>query len=86
MRIRTVLIVVLFLAVSLSSSLACSVCFGAPQSKTSQNMGVAIWFLMGAVMAVLGGVGAFSFHLWRHASTPLAPEQELTQEDLEKYE
>ena len=27
----------------------------------------------GAVMSVLGGVGAFSFHLWRHATHPLEP-------------
>jgi len=45
-----------------------------------------IWFLMAAVMSVLGGVGAFSFHLWRHSRMPLEPHQELTQEDLNEYE
>lgn len=49
-------------------------------------MAVAIWFLFGAVMSVLGGVGAFSFHLWRHSRMPLEPHQELNEEDLDKYE
>ena len=40
----------------------------------------------GAVMSVLGGIGAFSFHLWRHGRMPLEPHQELTEEDLSKYE
>ena len=44
------------------------------------------WVLMGIVMSVMGGVGAFSFHLWRHARTPLEPHQELTNEDLKPYE
>jgi hypothetical protein len=41
---------------------------------------------MGVIMSVMGGVGAFSFHLWRHANTPLEPYQELTDEDLDRYE
>jgi hypothetical protein len=65
---------------------ACSVCFGAPGSKSSESMAIAIWFLMAAVMAVLGGIGAFSFHLWRHAKMPLEPYQELTDEDLKQYD
>ena len=43
-------------------------------------------FLFGAVMSVLGGIGAFSFHIWRHGRMPLEPHQEITDEDLEKYE
>jgi hypothetical protein len=31
-------------------------------------------------------VGAFGFHLWRHANAPLEPHQELTDEDLDKYD
>jgi hypothetical protein len=34
---------------------------------------------------VLGGVGAFSFHLWRHATTPLEPHEQLITEDLDRY-
>ena len=49
-------------------------------------MAVAIWVLMGAVMSVLGGVGAFSFHLWRHANMPLEPHQELAEEDFDQYD
>jgi len=67
-------------------ALACSVCYGAPSSKTTQSIAVAIWFLMAAVMFVLGGVGAFSFHLWKHSRIPLEPHQELTQEDLHQYD
>ncbi len=66
--------------------MACSVCFGAPASKTTQSMGIAIWFLMAAIMTVLGGIGAFSFHLWRHGRMPLEPHQELTQEDFNQYD
>ena len=66
--------------------LACSVCYGAKDGKTTEHMAVAIWVLMGVMMSVLGGVGAFSFHIWRHANTPLEPYQELTDEDLEPYE
>lgn len=67
-------------------ALACAVCFGAPDSKTTQSMAVAIWFLMAAVMAVLGGVSAFGFHLWRQGRMPLEPHQELTDEDLDQYD
>jgi hypothetical protein len=38
------------------------------------------------VMSVMGGIGAFSFHLWRHGRMPVEPHQELTEEDLSKYE
>src|SRR6476620_387088 len=46
----------------------------------------AIWFLFAAVISVIGGIGAFSFHLWRHGRMPVEPHQELTEEDLSKYE
>ncbi len=69
-----------------SQAIACSVCFGARDAKSTQHMAIAIWFMMAAVMSVLGGVGAFGFHLWRHANTPLLPHQELTEEDLEQYD
>ena len=47
-------------------------------------MAVAIWFLFGAVMSVLGGIGAFSFHLWRHGRMPNEPYQEMIDEELRK--
>jgi putative Mn2+ efflux pump MntP len=77
---------VLFLCSQTGQALACSVCYGAKDGKTTEHMAVAIWVLMGVVMSVMGGVGAFSFHLWRHANTPLEPHQELTDEDLDRYE
>ena len=67
-------------------ALACSFCYGAKDGKSTEHMAVAIWFLFGAVMSVLGGIGAFSFHLWRHGRMPAEPHQEITEEDLSKYE
>ena len=86
MKARIILAISLFLGTSAGQALACSVCFGARDAKSTENMAIAIWVLMGVVMSVMGGVGAFSFHLWRHARTPLEPHQELTNEDLKPYE
>jgi hypothetical protein len=65
---------------------ACPFCYGAKDGKSAQHMAVAIWFLFGAVMSVIGGIGAFSFHIWRHGRMPPEPYQTLTEEDLKKYE
>lgn len=86
MKAKITASILLFLASQTGQALACSVCFGARDAKSTENMAIAIWVLMGVVMTVLGGVGAFSFHLWRHANMPLEPHQELTDEDLQKYE
>jgi hypothetical protein len=86
MKTRLLVTVGLLLTTQAGQALACSVCFGAPNSKTTQSMAMAIWFLMAAVMSVLGGVGAFGFHLWRHSRMPLQPHQELTEEDLNQYD
>ncbi len=77
---------VLLLASQTGQAMACAVCFGARDSQSSAHMAVAIWVMIGAIMSVLGGVGAFSFHLWRHANTPLEPHQELTEEDFSQYD
>src|SRR6185437_10156131 len=77
------LVSVLFAA---QQALACPFCYGAKDGKSTEHMAVAIWFLFGAVMSVIGGIGAFSFHLWRHGRMPVEPHQELTEEDLSKYE
>ena len=69
-----------------AQAMACPFCYGAKDGKSTEHMAVAIWFLFGAVMSVLGGIGAFSFHIWRHGRMPLEPHQELTEEDLSKYE
>jgi hypothetical protein len=86
MRRRIFLTLFLFLAGALGELQACSSCFGAPDAKSTEHMAVAIWVMLGFVMSVMGGVGAFSFHLWRHARTPLEPHQQLTDEDLKPYE
>jgi len=65
---------------------ACPFCYGAKDGKSAEHMAVAIWFLFGAVMSVIGGIGAFSYSIWRHGRMPLPPHEELIGEDLEKYE
>jgi hypothetical protein len=76
----------LSLLVSAHEALACPFCYGAKDGKSTEHMAIAIWFLFGAVMSVIGGIGAFTFHLWRHGRMPTEPYQELTEEDLSKYE
>jgi len=65
---------------------ACPFCYGAKDGKSAQHMAVAIWFLFGAVMSVIGGIGAVSFKIWRHGRMPLEPHQEINEEDLNKYD
>ena len=86
MKTRVIVVIGLLLAMSAGSAMACSFCYGAPDAKSTEHMAVAIWVLMGVVMSVMGGVGAFSWHLYRHANTPLEPHQQLTDEDLKPYE
>ena len=78
------------LAITLASptgqALACATCMAAKDSKSTAHMAIAIWVMIGAVMSVLGGVSAFGVHLWRHASVPLEPHEQLINEDLENYE
>jgi hypothetical protein len=69
-----------------SEAFGCPTCMPAKDSPTAAHMAVAIWVMIGAVMSVLGGVSAFGVHLWRHASTPLEPHEQLIDEDLEKYD
>ncbi len=82
-KILSILLLSIF---PLAQAMACPFCYGAKEGKSTEHMAVAIWFLFGAVMSVIGGIGAFSYHIWRHARMPLEPHQELTQEDLDKYE
>ena len=79
-------IVLLWILLSAQQAAACPFCYGAKDGKSTEHMAVAIWFLFGAVMSVIGGIGAFSFHLWRHGRMPVEPHQKLTEEDLSKYE
>jgi membrane protein YdbS with pleckstrin-like domain len=80
-----------FWLVSLSQILACSACFGDYRGVTGgtppnvQHMALAIWVLMFIVMSVLGGIGAFSWHLWRQSRMPIEPHEQLVEEDLSQY-
>ena len=78
-----VLLSILFCA---QEALACAFCYGAKDGKATEHMAVAIWFLFGAVMSVLGGIGAYSYHLWRQGRMPAEPYEEIVEEDLSKYE
>src|SRR4029450_1148752 len=86
MRAKILSILLLSIFSLAGQALACPFCYGAKDGKSTEHMAVAIWFLFGAVMSVLGGIGAFSFHLWRHGRMPAEPHQEITEEDLSKYE
>jgi hypothetical protein len=86
MRTKLRYLLFLLLVSPLSQAMACSFCYGAKDGKETEHMAVAIWFLLAGVMSVMGGIGAFSLHLWRHSQMPLEPHQELTEEDLTGYE
>ena len=86
MKAKILSIVLLLILWATQQALACPFCYGAKDGKSTEHMAVAIWFLFGAVLSVMGGIGAFSFHLWRHSRMPTEPHQELAEEDLSKYE
>ncbi len=60
---------------------ACPFCYGAKDGKSTEHMAVAIWFLFGAVLSVMGGIGAASYSIWRHGRMPTPPHEKLI-EDL----
>jgi len=82
-RFLSILTMAVLLAAQQAS--ACAFYYGAKDGKSTEHMAVAIWFLFGAVMSVLGGIGAFSFKIWRHGRMPLPPHEQLM-EDLNKDE
>ena len=86
MKTKILSALLLFILSPVGQALACPFCYGAKDGKSTEHMAVAIWFLFGAVLSVLGGIGAFSFHLWRHGRMPAEPHQAITEEDLSKYE
>ena len=86
MRPKIVSIALVSMVFAAQQALACPFCYGAKDGKSAEHMAVAIWVLFGVVLSVIGGIGAFSFHLWRHGRMPLEPHQELSEEDLTKYE
>ncbi len=86
MKTKLILLFMFLLASPTGQALACATCMGAKDSKTTAHMAIAVWVMLGAVLSVLGGVSAFGIHLWRHASTPLEPHEQLIDEDLAKYD
>jgi hypothetical protein len=88
---KTKLVCALLIAAPLAQSFACQTCFGDYRGVTGgppkniQHMAIAIWVLMFFVASVLGGVGAFSLHLWRRGRMPIEPHQQLAEEDLSQY-
>ena len=80
-KLSSVLLMLILLAAQQAS--ACPFCYGAKDGKTTEHMAVAIWFLFGAVMSVIGGIGAFSFKIWKHGRMPTPPHEKLI-EDLDE--
>jgi len=78
-------IVSLAMLVAAGQASACPFCYGAKDGKSTEHMAIAIWFLFGAVMSVIGGIGAFSFKIWRHGRMPTPPHEQLI-EDLDEDE
>ncbi len=85
MKAKLLLLTALVWASQVGEVVACATCMGDKNSPTTAHMAIAIWVMLAAIMSVLGGVGAFSFHLWRHANTPLAPHEQLITEDFDPY-
>ncbi|MEO6872527.1 MAG: hypothetical protein ABI233_09955 [Chthoniobacterales bacterium] len=85
MKAKLLLIAALVWAAQAGQVFACATCMGDKNSPATAHMAIAIGVMLVAIMSVLGGVGAFSFHLWRHANTPLQPHEQLITEDLDHY-
>ena len=86
MKARFFVLLAVLLSSPLAEAMACAVCSADPRSSTAKSMATAIWFLMAAVMSVLGAVGLFSLHLYKRAKMPLEPHHQITDEDLRQYE
>ncbi len=86
MKTKLISICLVLLCSPFGQAMACAFCYGAKDGKATEHMAVAIWFLFGAVMSVMGGIGAFSLHLWKHSRMPLEPHQELEDEEVDRYE
>jgi hypothetical protein len=52
---KLVLIAFLPILFAAQEALACPFCYGAKDGKSAEHMAIAIWFLFGAVLSVIGG-------------------------------
>ncbi len=86
MKAKLFFLVAAILTSQVPNALACAACFGARDAISTEHLAAAVWVMVAVTMAVLGGIGAFSFSIWRRSTTPLAPHQELVGEDLQKYD
>ena len=82
---KSLSVFVMSILLAMQQASACPFCYGAKDGKSTEHMAVAIWFLFGAVMSVIGGIGAFSFKIWRHGRMPTPAHEQLI-EDLNKDE
>lgn len=86
MKPKRIVLAALLFASQLGQALACSSCFGAPNTRSTEHLAAAVWVMVALTMTVLGGVGAFSFSIWRRSLKPLSPDQQLVSEDLRNYD
>lgn len=82
---KLLMILVMSILLAAQQASACPFCYGAKDGKATEHMAVAIWFLFGAVMSVVGGIGAFSYSIWKHGKMPPPPHERLI-EDLKDNE
>src|SRR5947207_15686989 len=62
MKAKILSILLLSIFSPVGQALAWPFCYGATHAKSAQHIAVAIWFLFGAAMSAVGGIGAFSCH------------------------
>lgn len=86
MKKKLLALLAVILASPMSHAFACATCMAGYGSKTNANMAIAIWVMIGAIGTVLGGVSALGVHLWRHATIPLQPHEQLIDEDFAQYD
>jgi hypothetical protein len=66
---------------------ACPACFGSTDAAAAKGMNVAIYFLLGITLFVLGGFGGFTFYLWRMSKKGFGPTKEQSFEEVaQKHE
>ncbi|MBV9009809.1 MAG: hypothetical protein JO354_11690 [Verrucomicrobia bacterium] len=88
---KTKLLSLLLIGMPLAQTFACQACFGDYRGVTGgppaniQHMAIAVWLMMAFTGCVFGGLGAFSFCLWRRSRMPLQPHEKLAEEDLSQY-
>lgn len=86
MRTKLFLLLAIFFGTQIGQAFACAVCMGGNNPRTGEHIAAAVWVMVGVIGTVFGGVGAFTFKIWRHSHAPLEPHQQLVAEDFAQYE